>query len=97
MKSGRQPKQPPRVAEPVQVYLQPPDRERLERLTDHLGTTKSDVLRRGLEVLEALEAQTAAAASVSGERPALPSFAGSRLLPGVNLDNAATLLDLMEE
>ena len=35
-----------RVAEPVQVYLDPPDRTRLERLGARL------VLRRGLEALE---------------------------------------------
>lgn len=42
----------PRVAEPVQVYLSPPDQDRLDRLTRHLDTTKSEVLRRGLEALE---------------------------------------------
>lgn len=41
-----------RVAEPVQVYLDQPDRERLERLAAHLDASKSDVLRRGLEALE---------------------------------------------
>ncbi|MDE0358749.1 MAG: hypothetical protein OXN92_13585 [Gammaproteobacteria bacterium] len=41
-----------RVAEPVQVYLRPAERDRLERLTAKLETTKSDVLRRGLEALE---------------------------------------------
>ena len=41
-----------RVAEPVQVYLQPDDQDRLARLTDKLATSKSDVLRRGLEALE---------------------------------------------
>ena len=41
-----------RVAEPVQVYLRPPERDRLERLTAKLDTSKSDVLRRGLEALE---------------------------------------------
>ncbi|MDE2982519.1 MAG: hypothetical protein OXU74_15120 [Gemmatimonadota bacterium] len=41
-----------RVAEPVQVYLRPAERDRLERLTAKLDTTKSDVLRRGLEALE---------------------------------------------
>ena len=40
------------VREPVQVYLDGPDRERLERLTSRLGWTKSDVLRRGLQALE---------------------------------------------
>ena len=39
---------------PVQVYMAPGDRERLDRLTDELDTTKSDVLRRGLEALELL-------------------------------------------
>lgn len=41
-----------RVAEPVQVYLHRPDQERLKRLTERLGTNKSDVLRRGLDALE---------------------------------------------
>lgn len=41
-----------RVSEPVQVYLRPPERDRLKRLTARLDTTKSDVLRRGLEALE---------------------------------------------
>ena len=41
-----------RVAEPVQVYLQPDEQDRLARLTDRLATSKSDVLRRGLEALE---------------------------------------------
>ena len=41
-----------RVAEPVQVYLRPSEKDRLERLTAELDTTKSDVLRRGLRVLE---------------------------------------------
>ncbi len=41
-----------RVAEPVQVYLDRPDRVRLERLAADLNATKSDVLRRALEALE---------------------------------------------
>ena len=41
-----------RVAEPVQVYLRPTEKERLDRLTEELDTTKSDVLRRGLKALE---------------------------------------------
>lgn len=40
------------VREPVQVYLDGPDQERLERLTSRLESTKSDVLRRGLRALE---------------------------------------------
>ncbi len=41
-----------RVREPVQVYLDPPEQDRLERLTEELDSTKSDILRRGLEALE---------------------------------------------
>ena len=44
--------EPKRVREPVQVYLDGPEQARLERLTDEMGTTKSDILRRGLEALE---------------------------------------------
>ncbi len=43
---------PPRAREPVQVYMASDDRVRLDRLTEELETTKSDVLRRGLEALE---------------------------------------------
>lgn len=41
-----------RVGEPAQVYLTEADQARLERLTEQLGASKSDVLRRGLEALE---------------------------------------------
>ncbi len=41
-----------RGAEPVQVYLDGEERERLARLTSLLDTSKSDVLRRGLRALE---------------------------------------------
>lgn len=41
-----------RVAEPVQVYLDVDERERLARLTSLLDTSKSEVLRRGLKALE---------------------------------------------
>lgn len=41
-----------RVREPVQVYLDPIDRDRLERLRGQLGASKSEALRRGLEALE---------------------------------------------
>jgi hypothetical protein len=87
-------KRPTRVAEPVQVYLQPGDLDRLSRLTDRLGATKSDVLRRSLE---ALETQTAVADRNAGARLALPTFAGNGLLPGVDLDDTAALLDVMGE
>lgn len=51
---------PKRVREPVQVYLATDDQVRLEWLTSSLGTTKSDVLRRGLEALERQLADPAA-------------------------------------
>jgi hypothetical protein len=94
MKSYHDKQNKTRIAEPVQVYLQPADRERLGRLTERLSTTKSDVLRRSLE---ALEAQTAAAPSASSDRIALPTFAGRGLLPGVDLDDTVAMLDLMGE
>ena len=82
-----------RVAEPVQVYLDPPDRERLERLAARLDATKSDVLRQGLV---ALEAQTARAAPGTTTATPLPTFPGEGLLPGVDLDDTASLLDVMD-
>jgi len=48
----RQQRRPARVSEPVQVYLDPADQERLERLAAQLAATKSDVLRSGLAALE---------------------------------------------
>jgi len=39
-------------AAPVQVYLDGPSRQRLDHLTENLGITKSEVLRRGLLALE---------------------------------------------
>ncbi len=45
-------RQTKQVREPAQVYLDPAEQERLERLTAVLDTTKSNVLRRGLEALE---------------------------------------------
>ncbi len=41
-----------REASPLQVYLIADERERLQRLTDQLDATKSDVIRRGLLALE---------------------------------------------
>ena len=81
------------MAEPVQVYLARPDRERLERLAAALDATKSDVLRRGLEALESLTLRRPA----PGPTPvSLPVFAGQGLQPGVDLDDTASLLDLMD-
>ena len=81
------------MAEPVQVYLDRPDRERLERLATALDATKSDVLRRALAALEASVRRPGA----KPRKPAdLPVFKGKGLRPGVNLDDTAALLDLME-
>jgi len=41
-----------RVSEPIQVYLEPAQRRRLDQLATELGLTKSDVVRRGIEALE---------------------------------------------
>ena len=94
MKSPHDPtRKPGRVAEPVQVYLERPDRERLERLAFQLEATKSDVLRRGLE---ALESQVRRPASTTRKPVDLPTFKGKGLQPGVDLDDTASLLDLMQ-
>jgi hypothetical protein len=90
-RNARRPK-PRRVAEPVQVYLDPADRERLEKLTERLDATKSDVLRRGLEALDAMTRSRG-----TGRRGAsLPTFAGKGPQPGVDFDATASLLDLMD-
>jgi len=81
-----------RVAEPVQVYLSPPDRERLERLASQLDATKSDVLRRGLEALESQHRRPTGGARAPTE---LPTFGGNGLQPGIDLDDSASLLDRM--
>lgn len=91
----RTPAGPPgEVREPVQVYLAGGDRERLLRLTERLGISKSEAIRRGLAALESLEAEVLSC-SVPGEVD-LPSFGGRGLLPGVDLDDTRALLDRME-
>ncbi len=84
-----------RVAEPVQVYLDRADRERLERLATRLAATKSDVLRRGLAALESQVRPPAPAPA--GGAPPLPTFSGQGLQAGVDLDDSASLLDVMQE
>ena len=44
---------PPRksVREPLQVYLSPDERERLDRIADLLGVSRAEVLRRGIEAV----------------------------------------------
>lgn len=81
-----------RVSEPVQVYLAGPDLERLERLASRLGATKSDVLRRGLSALEA-ESVSMGRRAVG---PPLPTFKGTGLREGVDLNRMAALLDLLD-
>ncbi len=83
---------PRRVAEPVQVYLDPADRDRLDRLTERLEATKSDVLRRGLEALDAMTRSR----GTGGRGASLPTFRGKGLQPGVDLDDTASLLELMD-
>jgi hypothetical protein len=93
-KDHDKPGKPGRVAEPVQVYLDRPDSERLARLAAQLDATKSDVLRRGLEALESLLRRPASRKRVAGP---LPVYKGGHLQPGVDLDDTASLLDLMED
>ena len=81
-----------RVAEPVQVYLDRADRDRLERLARQLDTNKSDVLRRGLA---ALESATRRPAPRDKKPASLPTFNGNGLQPGVDLDDMGALLDRM--
>jgi hypothetical protein len=83
-----------RVGEPVQVYLTDPDRDRLERLAAELDTTKSDVLRRGLEALEAMIRRDA---KPSRKAEPLPTYRGKGLQSGIDLDDTAGLFDLMED
>ena len=83
---------PGRVSEPVQVYLAGPDLDRLERLAARLSATKSDVLRRGLSALEA-ESVSMGRRAVG---PPLPTFKGTGLREGVDLNRMAALLDLLD-
>lgn len=50
-KSGRHPSH--RVREPVQVYLDRPDRDLLEQLVEVTGLSRAELMRRGLRVLAA--------------------------------------------
>lgn len=93
MRRAHERRKPARVAEPVQVYLERPDQERLERLATALDATKSDVLRRGLA---ALESQICRPAARPQQAVSLPIFKGKGLQPGVDLDDTASLLDLMQ-
>lgn len=85
---------PGRVGEPIQVYLDRPDRDRLERLAARLDVSKSDVLRRGLAALEAL---SRVHASTDASRIPVPTYHGGTLQPGVDLDDSASLIELMDQ
>ena len=47
-------KKPSKISEstPIQVYLAPRQRARLDRLAEQLDTSRSDILRRGIRALE---------------------------------------------
>jgi hypothetical protein len=45
----------PRVREPVQVYLDPTDRNLLDRLAARTGLSRAELLRRGVRQLAELE------------------------------------------
>ena len=73
-----------REAAPLQVYLVADERDRLERLADHLDATKSDVIRRGLLALEReLQSPTSHPALrliglADGEKPGLAPIDAAR-------------------
>ena len=68
----------------IQVYLRPGERDQLDRLTNLLATSKSDVLRRGMEALERQLSDPARhpALSVIG---LIPSGRGSSARPGYDI------------
>ena len=47
------PKKPPRVREPIQVYLSPEDRAILDRVAKTAGVSRAEVLRRGIRRMSA--------------------------------------------
>jgi len=72
------------------------------RLDDALLTeAKRAALDRGTTLTalieDALRRALAPGASAAAERAELPSFRGDGLQPGVDLDDMASLLDLMDE
>ncbi len=72
--SKRAPSSPPRVREPVQVYLEADDSSLLARLAATSGLSKAEVMRRGMRAFareQDVESPMMAffAESVSGEWP----------------------------
>jgi predicted transcriptional regulator len=68
---------------------------------DLLRRAKREALERGTTLTavieEALRSALAPAARAAREEVVLPSFRGDGLQPGVDLDDTASLLDLMDE
>lgn len=71
-------------------------------LDDALLTEAKQVAARtgrslGAVIEDALRQALARRADHGGPRPALPTYAGDGLQPGIDLDDAAALLDLLHE
>ena len=66
-----------------------------------LAAAKSEAKRSGRTLDAVVEEALREALSREADRPptrvGLPTFSGGRLLPGVNLDSNAALLEIMEE
>jgi hypothetical protein len=88
----------PQVREPVQVYLDPADRARLEEVAERTGLSRAEILRRGLRrVAEDLLAEHEAGAAFEyligalGDDASLPADLAARhdaYLYGERDDNA---------
>lgn len=70
---------PPRVREPVQVYLDGTDRDLLERLARTTGLSRAELLRRGLRIIaeRALSEETSSRSmdyliGAFGDDPSIP-------------------------
>lgn len=55
---------PKEVREPIQVYLTATERAELDRLAARLGVSRSEVLRRGVTVLQSAESSPGAQAEL---------------------------------
>ncbi len=75
----------PRAREPVQVYLDRPDRELLEQVAAKAGLSKAEILRRGLRRMAAHELTERSPGSsfeallgALGDDPSLPEDLAAR-------------------
>ncbi len=73
-------KKPARVREPVQVYLDRPDRELLDQMAEQSGESRAELLRRGLRKL---------AGDVLTERP--PGWSFDELIGALGEDQPSDL------